>query len=67
MKTLVKEVLELDFQLSQLVRRHTIRSLRDRGCARLEFDDKLDISIWGHSRQIVWKDIWVFTDDRDIL
>jgi hypothetical protein len=44
-----------------------IRSLRDRGCARLEFYDKLDISICGHSRQIVWKDIWVFTDDRDIF
>jgi hypothetical protein len=33
----------------------------------LEFYDKLNISIWGHSRKIIWKDIWIFTNDRDIL
>jgi hypothetical protein len=33
----------------------------------LEFYDKLNISVRGHSRQIVWKDVWVFTNSRDIL
>jgi hypothetical protein len=66
-KTLIKEVLELDFYLGQLIGWHMIGSLREGGSARLEFYDKLNISVRGHSRQIVWKDIWVFTNDRDIL
>jgi hypothetical protein len=39
-----------------------IGSLRDGGCTGLEFYDKLNILVWGHSRKIVWKDIWVFTN-----
>jgi hypothetical protein len=33
----------------------------------LKFNDKLDVSIWWHSRQVVWKDIGVFTYYRNIL
>jgi hypothetical protein len=44
-----------------------VRFLRNRSGARLEFYDKFDISIWGHSRQIVWEDIRILADDRDIL
>jgi hypothetical protein len=33
----------------------------------LEFYDELDTSVWRHSRQIVWKNIWILTNDWNIL
>jgi hypothetical protein len=33
----------------------------------LKFNDKLDVSIWWHSRQVIWKDIGILTDYRNIL
>jgi hypothetical protein len=33
----------------------------------LKFNDELDVSVWWHSRQVVWKDIGVFTYYRNIL
>jgi hypothetical protein len=33
----------------------------------LKFNDELDVSVWWHSRQVVWKDIGVFTDYRNIF
>jgi hypothetical protein len=33
----------------------------------LKFNDELDVSVWWHSRQVVWKDIGILTDYRNIF
>jgi hypothetical protein len=33
----------------------------------LKFDNELDVSVWWHSRQVIWKDIGVLTDYRNIF
>jgi hypothetical protein len=41
--------------------------LRYGGCVGQEFYDKFNIPVRGHSRQIIWKDVWILTDDRDVF
>jgi hypothetical protein len=33
----------------------------------LKFNNELDISVWWHPRQVVWKDIGILTDYRNIF
>jgi hypothetical protein len=33
----------------------------------LKFNNELDVSIWWHSRQVIWKDIRVLIDYRNIF
>jgi hypothetical protein len=33
----------------------------------LKFNNELDVSIWWHSRQVIWKDIGILTDYRNIF
>src|SRR6185437_5057315 len=66
-KTLVKKVLKLDFQFCQHIWRHTVRPLRNRGGTGLKLDNEFNISIRGHSRQIVWKHIRILTHNKNIF
>src|SRR6185312_6180880 len=66
-ETFVKKVLQLDFQFCQLIWRHSVRPLRNRGGTGLKLNNKLNISIRGHSRQIIWKYIRILPHNRDIF
>jgi hypothetical protein len=33
----------------------------------LKFNNELDVSVWWHSRQVIWKDIGKLTDYRNIF
>jgi hypothetical protein len=59
---LIKQFLQLGLQLCQLIRRHWICSLIDRGSARLKLDLELSGPIRGHPRKIIEKYIQIFTD-----
>jgi hypothetical protein len=44
-----------------------ILPLGNRICARVELNNELDVPIWWHPRQIIWKDFGILTDYRNVF